>query len=176
MTILLLLKCILFPLYSCQCLAGSTLYRTLSISFNYSCSGLTTRRNLLLPFHPRWHIVVFFHPLFVSRTPTHTYTQWLTVCATRVKPHLWFAPTSARTIMRSVESCWTYHDTSPFLCLMLTPLQCLYLLTPLAIFVFWRKIPVTQIGCRWRKRETQLRDRRKDEMQRDSCPFRASAD
>lgn len=83
-TILLLLKCILFPLYSCQCLAGSTLYRTLSISFNYSCSGLTTRRKLLLPFHPADILSSSFthslyHGLPHTLIHTHTHSGWLYV-------------------------------------------------------------------------------------------------
>lgn len=120
-----------------------------------------------LPFtNTQVHIFPHRFSLRHTRTYTHRHTHTVANCgATRERPHLWFPPSSAKTMMLSVESCWTYHHTSRFLCLVpvFSRLSRFILCVCGCIWSF-EGISVTQIGCRWGKKESCGDRRRVREM------------
>lgn len=115
------------PISVLLCMSAVSWHCIRDIYFKLSCSGLRESTQPATSFSSLLtYVVIFFHSLTHLFTGSHTHT--VADCgAARVKPHLWVVPSFARTMMLSVESCWTYHRTFLFLRLMLAPLQCLYL-------------------------------------------------
>lgn len=120
---------------------------TYAVIFSYSLSG------------PLTHLLT--HKWVGTYAPAHT--QKHTQCG-----QLWSSettPVDCSPVCQDNDSlCWKMLFIPSYVSLSLSPSECLCLRMSFAVLVFWRKMPITQIGCWWRKSESCSERRRVSEM------------